>query len=74
MKEDVLSIIFGVETTYEVWMSLEEQLLLVIVEKERIWKIWSDSQESVEFLKDLKNICDNLIAIKKPILDWDKVF
>ena len=32
------------------------------------------SQPLEEYLRDLKNICDNLVAIKKPILDRDKVF
>ena len=33
MKE-VLNIIFNVEMTYQIWTSLEEQLLSTIVEKE----------------------------------------
>ena len=79
MKEDVFNMFFGVETTYEVWTSLKEQLLLAIVEKEMNLKnmlmtLKKGSQSLEEYLRDLKNICDNLIPIKKPISDQDKVF
>lgn len=36
IKEDILSIIFYVETTYEVWTFLEEKLLPVTVKKKGI--------------------------------------
>ena len=78
MKEDVLSMIGG-ETAYELWTSLEEQLLPVTVEKERNLKnmlitVKKGSQSLDEYLRAFKSICDNLSAIKSPVSDQDKVF
>ena len=55
MKEDVLSMTIGVDIVYEVWTSLKEQLLPIPIEKK-----WFTQ----EYLRDFKNICDNLITIK----------
>ena len=42
--------------------------------KNMLMTLKKGSQSLEEYLRDLKNICDNLIPIKKPILDQDKVF
>ena len=79
MKEDVLSMIFGVEITYEVWTSFEEQLFCIIVKKEKNLKnmLMTLNKRSLffeEYLRNFKNICDNLVIVKKPISNQDKVF
>ncbi|KAF2322319.1 hypothetical protein GH714_011220 [Hevea brasiliensis] len=78
MKKDVLRIING-ETTYEIWTSIEEQLLPATIEKERNLKnmlmtIKKGSRSLEEYLRDFKSISDNLAAIKSPVSDQDKVF
>ncbi|KAF2294273.1 hypothetical protein GH714_008816 [Hevea brasiliensis] len=78
MKEDVLSIING-ETSNEIWTPIEEQLMPAIIEKERNLKIMlmtikKESRSLEEYLKDFKSIYDNLVAIKSPVSNQDKVF
>ena len=76
-KEDVLSIIFSVKTTYEVWTSLKKQLLPIIVKKNiknMLTTFKKRPQFLEEYLRDCKNICNNLVTIKKSTLDQDKVF
>ena len=79
MKEGILSMIFGVETTYEVWTSFEKQLFSIIEEREKNLKnmLMTLKKRSLffeEYLRDFKNICDNLVVVKKPISNQDKVF
>ena len=75
-----MSLIYSdVYTTYKIWTSIEEQLLLVTMEKEGLLKsmlmsIRKGSKSLDEYLKEFKSICDNLDAIKKPVSDGDKVF
>ena len=62
MKE-VLNIIFNVEMTYQIWTSLEEQLLPTIVEKEGHLKnmlmiLIKGYSKSLEYLEEFKFICD----------------
>ncbi|KAI3463824.1 hypothetical protein Pfo_020487 [Paulownia fortunei] len=80
MTEDILSIVFGeVETAFDLWTSLEQQLLPVTIEKEGNLKnllmvIRKGSCSLEKYLKEFKFICDNLAAIQKLIPDLDKVF
>ncbi|CAJ2674541.1 unnamed protein product [Trifolium pratense] len=78
MKEEVLTIIDG-DTAYEIWTSIEEQLLPATIEKARSLKnmlmtIKKGSRTLDEYLREFKSICDNLAAIKEPVSDQDKVF
>ncbi|KAK2662672.1 hypothetical protein Ddye_001246 [Dipteronia dyeriana] len=80
IKEDILSMVIDeADTAYEVWTSLEQQLLPVTVEKKdnlkkKLIGIKKGSRSIDEYLKDFKYTCDNLPAIKKPSFDLDKVF
>ena len=81
MKQDVLSLIFETQIAmaFEVWTSLQQQLLHIIVEKEGHLKymmmtLKRGSRSLDEYLRDFKSICDNLVAIKEPVFDLDKVF
>ncbi|KAF7827659.1 Retrovirus-related Pol polyprotein from transposon RE1 [Senna tora] len=78
MKEEVLTMING-DTAYEIWTSIEEQLLPATVEKARWLKnmfmtIKKGSRSLEEYLREFKSICDNLAAIKESVSDQDKVF
>ncbi|KAL5738660.1 hypothetical protein ACOSP7_031421 [Xanthoceras sorbifolium] len=79
MKEDVLSLVMGeTGTAFIVWVALEQHLLPITIEKESNLKrllmgIKKGSRSIDEYLKDFKNICDNLAAIQKPVSDIDKV-
>ncbi|KAL5736965.1 hypothetical protein ACOSQ2_031753 [Xanthoceras sorbifolium] len=78
-KEDVLSLVMGeTGTAFIVWVALEQHLLPITIEKESNLKrllmgIKKGSRSIDEYLKDFKNICDNLAAIQKPVSDIDKV-
>ena len=81
IKEEMQSSVLEAESTtaYQIWTSLEEQLLPITVEKEGLLKNMivtskKGSRTLDEYLKEFKSICDNLAAIKKPISDLDKVF
>lgn len=79
IKEEVQPSVTEDSTAYDVWSSLEEQLLPITVEKEGLLKnmlmtIKKGSKSLDSFLKEFKSICDNLAAIKKPVDDLDKVF
>lgn len=79
MCEDVLSLIVGGETSREVWLSIEEQILPATKEqeswlKDNLYSIKKGNIPIDEFLRKFKNLCDNLAAIGKPIPDDDKVF
>ncbi|KAL5786305.1 hypothetical protein ACOSQ2_008697 [Xanthoceras sorbifolium] len=79
IKEDVLSLVMGeTGTAFTVWVALEQHLLPITIEKESNLKrllmgIKKGSRSIDEYLKDFKNICDNLAAIQKPVSDIDKV-
>lgn len=80
MKEEVMSLILAEDSTaYQIWTSIEEQLLPITVEKEGHLKIMlmnlrKGTKSLDDYLKEFKSICDNLASIKKPISDRDKVF
>nr|GLL27111.1 hypothetical protein L195_g010371 [Ipomoea trifida] len=79
IKEEAQPSIAEDATTYDVWSSLEEQLLPITIEKEGLLKnmlmtIKKGSRSLDDYTKEFKSICDNLAAIKKPVDDLDKVF
>nr|GMD97742.1 Retrovirus-related Pol polyprotein from transposon RE1 [Ipomoea batatas] len=79
IKEEAQPSIAEDATAYDVWSSLEEQLLPITIEKEGLLKnmlmtIKKGSQSLDDYTKEFKSICDNLAAIKKPVDDLDKVF
>ena len=79
MNEDIISSIFGLETAYEVWILLEQQLLPMTIEKEghlknMLMTIKKGSRSLEDYLKDFKSIYDTLVTIKQPVPDLDKVF
>lgn len=79
MKEVISTIYEEDNTAFEVWLALAQQLLPNTVEKEGNLKnmlvgIKKGSCSLEEYLREFKSICDNLAAIKKPVLDLDKVF
>ncbi|PON75340.1 hypothetical protein PanWU01x14_043070 [Parasponia andersonii] len=79
MKEEVLSMIIGADTAFQVWFLLEEQLLLVTAEKEAYLKnmrmtLTKGLLSLDEYLRKFKVIFDSLSAINKPMSDLDKVF
>nr|GMD84145.1 Retrovirus-related Pol polyprotein from transposon RE1 [Ipomoea batatas] len=79
IKEEAQPSIAEDATAYDVWSSLEEQLLPITIEKEGLLKnmlmtIKKGSRSLDDYTKEFKSICDNLAAIKKPVDDLDKVF
>ena len=79
MCEDVLSLIVGGETSREVWLSIEEQILPAtkVQEswlKDNLYSIKKGNTAHWWISKEFKNLGDNLAAIGKPIPDDDKVF
>lgn len=67
------------ETAYNIWQLLEEQLLPATKEREAQLKnmlmMLKKGQISLdEYLKKFKNLCDNLAAINQPVSDIDEVF
>ena len=80
MKEDVPSMVFEeAGTVFDLWTSLEQQLLPITIENEGNLKsmlmgIKKDSCSIEEYQKEFKFIYDNLVAISKPVSDLDKVF
>ena len=72
IKEEAQPSIAKDATAYDVWSSLEEQLLPITIEKEGLLKnmlmtIKKGSKSLDEYIKEFKSICDNLAAIKKPV-------
>ena len=71
--------IIDVDTTFKVWSSLEEQQLLVTVEKEAHLKIilmmlTKGLFSLEEYLRMFKSIYNNLLPSTKPMLNLNKVF
>ncbi|TXG61102.1 hypothetical protein EZV62_012465 [Acer yangbiense] len=79
MKKDVLSLVMGeIGTAFVVWAALEPHHLPITVEKESnlkrlLMEIKKGSHSIDEYLKQFKNIYENLAAIQKPLSDIDKV-
>ncbi|KAI3445462.1 hypothetical protein Pfo_002127 [Paulownia fortunei] len=81
MKEEVLSMIFGGDTTYSIWKSLQEQLLLDTEEnqneaqlKNNLYALSKGTLSLYEYIRKFKEICDKLAAIGKSLGDINKVF
>ena len=71
--------IIDADTTFKVWSSLEEQQLLVTVEKEAHLKIilmmlTKGLFSLEEYLRMFKSIYNNLLPSTKPMLNMNKVF
>jgi hypothetical protein len=80
MKEEVLSMILGGDTTHYIWSSLHEQLLPNTKEgeteaqlKNSIYAITKGNLSLQEYIREFKELCDKLSAIEKPLSDVDKV-
>ena len=79
MTEEVLGMVIGEESAYEVWSSLQEQLLPMTREKvvhltDQLQSLKKGSLIMDEYLRKFKTICDSLAAVNKPLDDVDKVF
>ncbi|KAL9413570.1 hypothetical protein AB3S75_042122 [Citrus x aurantiifolia] len=79
MSEDVLSMIISMQSAREIWLTIEEIMLLATKEQETwhedsLYSLNKGSTKLEEFLKKFKNICDKLAAIGKPVNDDDKIF
>lgn len=79
MSEDVLSMIIGMQSAREIWLTIEEITLPATKEqetwlKDNLYSLKKGSAKLEEFLKKFKNICDKLAAIGKPVNDDDKIF
>ncbi|KAL5755780.1 hypothetical protein ACOSP7_020190 [Xanthoceras sorbifolium] len=69
----------GAECAFQVWSSLEEQLLPITKEKEIIlteslMSLKKGNLSLDDHLKKFNSICDNLAAVKKPMDETGKVF
>ena len=74
MTEEVLSMTISVNTTYQVWCSLEEQLLPNTKEneaqlKDNLYALTKGSLALEEYIRKFKNICDKLSTIGKLVTD-----
>ncbi|KAK6145398.1 hypothetical protein DH2020_022218 [Rehmannia glutinosa] len=79
MKEEVLNMIFGGDTTYSIWRSLQEHLLPNTEENEAqlknsLYALSKGMLSLEEYTRKFKEIRDKLAAIGKPLGDVDKVF
>ena len=79
MKEETLSMILGGDTSYFIWSSLHEQLLLNTEDceaqlKNSLYAITKGSLSLDDYIRKFKELCDKLSAIGKPVSDVDKVF
>nr|CAN83340.1 hypothetical protein VITISV_021483 [Vitis vinifera] len=68
MTKEVMLLLDGTETAYDVWNSLGEKLIPMTKEKEK------GTRSLDEYLREFKGICDALAAVRKPVSDLDKVF
>lgn len=79
MSEEVLGFVVGMETTSQLWKSLEEQLLPKTKEKEVQLKdcqfaLKKGSSSLDENIQKFRFLCENLAANNKPVVNIDKVF
>ncbi|KAI3458706.1 hypothetical protein Pfo_015369 [Paulownia fortunei] len=79
MKEEVLNMIFGGDTVYSIWKSLQEQLLPDIEENEaqlknNLYALSKGILSLDEYIRKFKEIYDKLVTIGKLLGDVDKVF
>ncbi|RVW23488.1 Retrovirus-related Pol polyprotein from transposon RE1 [Vitis vinifera] len=69
--EEVMLLLDGIETAYDVWNSLEEKLLPMTKEKEvqltnRLRGLKKGTRSLDKYLREFKGICDALAAVRKP--------
>ncbi|CAJ2640151.1 unnamed protein product [Trifolium pratense] len=79
MKEETLSLIYGGDTAYSIWSTINDQLLPNSEDSEAQLKnnLYGLSKGNLtldEYIRKFKDICDKLAAIGKPLSDVDKVF
>ncbi|RVX14187.1 Retrovirus-related Pol polyprotein from transposon RE1 [Vitis vinifera] len=79
MTEEVMLLLDGIETAYDVWNSLGEKLLPMTKEKEvrltnRLRGVKKGTRSLDEYLREFKGICDALATVRKPVSDLNKVF
>ena len=79
MTEEVMLLLDGTETTFDVWNSLEEKLLPMTKEKDvkltnRIRGPKKGTRSLNEYIREFKGICDALAVVRKPVSDLNKVF
>ena len=79
MTQDVMLLLDGMETTYDVWNSLEEKLLSMTKEKEvqltnRLQGLKKGARSLDEYLREFKGISVALAVVRKPTNGLYKVF
>ena len=79
MNEDVLSMVIGLQTAREIWLTVEENMLPATKEqetwlKDSLYSLKEGSSKLDEFLKKFKGVSNKLAAIGKPMNDDDKIF
>lgn len=78
ISQDVMSMVEGTKTAYQVWKFLENQLLTMTKESEiHVSETFLTLKKGYltldEYLKKFKHLCDKLTAIKKHLDDLTKV-
>ena len=80
LSEETLSLVVDLETSREVWSTLQDAFAHVSVEREFLLKqtlsvlTKEPSQTIHDYIRNFKNICDELSLIGKPLSDQEKVF
>lgn len=69
MSEDVMNLVIGTETAFDMWHLLVEQLIQASNEWEKC-----PIKKKEEYLKKFKNQCDNLAALINQIQIQTKLF
>lgn len=72
MSEEVLSMVTGGLTAREVWLTATKEQESWL--KDSFYSLKNGSLKLEDLIKKFKNICDQLAAIGKPIVDEDQVF
>ena len=76
MIEEVMLLLDGTKTAYDVWNSREEKIFPITKEKEvqltnKLRGLKKGTRSLDEYLRGFKGICDALAAVRKPISDLD---
>ncbi|KAJ1397635.1 gag-polypeptide of LTR copia-type [Sesbania bispinosa] len=80
LTEETLSLVVDLETSREVWLTLQDTFAHISMEREfplkqKLSTLSKDSTHSIhDYIRYFKSICDDLSLIGKPLSDQDKVF